>query len=421
MTRVAAAGPAAAVRALAEQAARWGVELVAADESGDALAPRLAELRPDAVLALARAPHLSGRLVSACDGHGIRLVSVAESTRDRRAASLLGVVDPVDGPMDWGALGRADSALALDEPLPDVSEAVPAAGPPPETAPRRRFRPFGAPRDAEPADRGGRVIAVWGPDGAPGRSSVAVALAGEFAATGRAVALADADSRAAAIAPALALLDEAPGFGAACRLAGAGALTSAELDRVAAPHPDGVRVLTGIARAGRWPELSASRVAGVLAAVRAWAEVTVVDVAASLEVEGDPDAGASTRAAATLEVLARADRVVAVAAADPVGLGRFLRVFPDLLDHVPRERVAVVANKVRASVVGLGPEAQVRATLARLGGIEVAESIPWDPAGFDAALVAGRPLGAAAPRSPARAAIQRLTASLASDPLPPRG
>lgn len=412
MIRVALAVPGAVGRALQAEAGRWGFEVVAAEESGDALAPRLAELAPEVVLAAARAPHLSGRLVAACDGHGVRLVTVAESTRDRRAASLLGVVDPVAAPLDWSAIGRAAAALAID-PDPSAESALPPPLPPvgaPDVDAHRRG----------PEGRAGRVVAVWGPEGAPGRSTLAVALAGEVAARGLAVAVADADSRAASLAPTLALLDEAPGFAAACRLAGAGALSKAELDRVAAPHPDGFRVLTGLSRPSRWTELSASRVAGVLAAVRSWAEVTVVDVAPSLEGDVAP-AEAPARTAATLEVLARADRVVAVAAADPVGLGRFLRAFPEILDLVPRERLTVVANKVRSSVVGLGPEAQVRATLARLGRIDVAESIPWDPAGFDAALVAGRPLGAAAPRSPARAAIQRLAAALASDPLPPRG
>ena len=42
------------------------------------------------------------------------------------------------------------------------------------------------------AQSGGRIVAVWGPSGAPGRSTVAAALAGALAGRGR-VALVDAD------------------------------------------------------------------------------------------------------------------------------------------------------------------------------------------------------------------------------------
>ena len=183
---------------------------------------------------------------------------------------------------------------------------------------------------------------------------------------------------------------------------------------MASPHRGGFRVLTGIGRPARWPELTAERVGGVLDAVRGWAEVTVVDVAASLEQDEEllSDVAGPRRNAATLEVLRRADRVVAVAAADPVGLARFLRGYAELLEITTPGRVTVVANKVRAGSIGLDPAGQVRATLERFGGVAPAHLVPWDPAAFDAALLSGRSLGEAAPRSSARAVLRRLAAEL---------
>jgi MinD-like ATPase involved in chromosome partitioning or flagellar assembly len=272
------------------------------------------------------------------------------------------------------------------------------------------FRPS---RSIPPPTRGS-VVAVWGPHGAPGRTSLAIALAAEWAAAGNSVALADADTHGAAVAPSLALLDEAPGFAAACRLAGTGSLDAAELDRVAASHRDGFRVLTGIGRPARWPELTGERVAGVLDAVRTWAGITVVDVAASLEQDEElqSDVAAPRRNAATVETLRRADRVVAVAAADPVGLARFLRGHAELLDHVAPDAVTVVVNKVRAGAIGLDPAGQVRSTLERFGGVIPRHLVPWDPGAFDAALLSGRSLPAAAPRSPARAALRKVATEL---------
>ena len=85
-----------------------------------------------------------------------------------------------------------------------------------------------------------------------------------------------------------------------------------------------------------------------------------------------------------------------------------MRARLELLEHVPPERVIVVVNKVRASAIGVNPEAQVRQSLARFAGIDDPVLIPWDPRGFDAALLAGRPLGEAVPRSAARAALGAL-------------
>jgi MinD-like ATPase involved in chromosome partitioning or flagellar assembly len=408
VTDVGLALPVADADRMSAEAARYGHRVVAELADADALAPRIAVAKPEVVIAAAAAPHLSSRLVAACDAHGVRLVVVGDSARERRFAAGLGVVDPVPGPPAWTLLTPGSGIPIAPESSPRT--ALPITAPPPsdEVAEETTLRP---PRRA--VERGS-VVVVWGPGGAPGRTSLAIALAGELAVTGVSVALADADTHGAAVAPSLGLLDEAPGFAAACRLAGTGSLTTAELDRVASTHRGGFRVLTGIGRPARWPELTAERVAGVLDAVRAWAGVTVVDVAASLEQDEElvSDVAAPRRNAATVEALRRADRVVAVGSADPVGLARLLRGHAELLEHVTPDRVTVVVNKVRSGAIGLDPAGQVRSTLERFGGVAPAHLVPWDPAGFDAALLSGRSLAEAAPRSPARSVIRSLAADL---------
>ena len=151
---------------------------------------------------------------------------------------------------------------------------------------------------------------MWGPAGAPGRTTTAIALAAELAAAGLRVALVDADTIGAAVAPSLGLLDEAPGLAAACRLAAAGALTGAELDRVAQRYRCArgeLLVLTGIGRPARWPELSADRVTKVLEQCRSWADHTVVDTGFNLEADEEivSDLFAPRRNAATLAARAR--------------------------------------------------------------------------------------------------------------------
>ena len=128
-----------------------------------------------------------------------------------------------------------------------------------------------------------RLLAVWGPTGAPGRSTVALGLAAELAATGARTLLVDCDTYGSSIAQSLSLLDEAPGMAAAARAADQGTLDLPALARLAPEVSDRLRVLTGIPRAERWPELRAPAVEHVLTVARQLAEFVVVDCGFSIE------------------------------------------------------------------------------------------------------------------------------------------
>ncbi|GAB3804526.1 P-loop NTPase [Humibacter antri] len=368
--------------------------------AGKELLSALATREIDVAVVGAGRGRLTAEVVAACDRAGIRLVVLAVGESERRHALALGVYDSLDATADWTEL----------EPSLRGVRAIPS----------RAGGPLGA-QDAS------RVIAVWGPSGAPGRTSVAITIAAELAALGHSVALADADPYGGATAPALGLLDEAPGFAAACRLAASGSLTHDELVRVAQRYasPRGAFwVLTGIGRATRWPELTSERVERVLAQCRTWVDYTVVDVGFNLETDEEitSDMFAPRRNAATLAVLHGADDVVALGLADPVGLSRFLRSFGDLVEAAPEASPYALVNRVRASAVGANPFVQVAATLRRFGGLEPAALIPDDPAGFDLAVLTGRTLRDASPKSPARAAVRRFVErELAPEPEPLHG
>ncbi|MET3800349.1 MinD-like ATPase involved in chromosome partitioning or flagellar assembly [Clavibacter michiganensis] len=261
----------------------------------------------------------------------------------------------------------------------------------------------------------GRVIAVWGPQGAPGRTTTALAIAGEVAAAGRSAVLVDADVHGGTVAATLGLLDEAPGFAAACRLAAADSLTVEELDRIAQHHPStrapGFSVLTGISRPDRWPELAEGRVSAVLQVCRGWRDYTVVDASFNLEDDEEisSDMFAPRRNAATHAVLRGADHVVAVVSADTVGLSRFFRAYVQLLEIVDPSRVSVLVNRVRPSAGGWDAAGQVRRTLLRFGSVEAEAYVPEDRESLDAAVLAGATLRDVAPRSPALVEWSRFT------------
>jgi MinD-like ATPase involved in chromosome partitioning or flagellar assembly len=388
--RIAFALPQEAEDRLSSDAARHGHEIVARCSSAHELASRIEVARPDVAIVASTERHLTPSLVSVCDEAGVRILALVAGERDRRHSGAMGLLESAELDAPWADLEKELSVI------PARMAAPTTAGPTSSTR--------------------GTVIAVWGPAGAPGRTTVAINLAAELAAAGHSVALADVDTYSGSIAPALGMLDEAPGFAAACRLAGADGLNRGELERIGQRYSSGrgsFWVLTGIGRPSRWPELSAARVAATLAQCREWVDFTVVDTGFSLEHDEEisSDLFAPRRNAAGITALREADRVVAVGAADPVGLSRFLRAHVDLLETVAEGRVLVAMNKLRASAIGLNPVGQVAQTLSRFGGIESAAMIPHDAPALDAAILHGRTLADAAPKSVARVAIRDLVAS----------
>lgn len=339
----------------------------------------------DVVVVSATPAYLGVDLLAASDAAGVRVVGLIGSDADRRHAAGVGLAELAAADDRWEVI---EALIAGEDPVTE---------------------------EAEQAPRAGRVIAVWGPAGSPGRTTLAIAIAAEIAAAGHTVAVADVDTYSGSVAPALALLDESPGFAAACRLAGAGALTRAELERIGSRYLSGhgsFWVLTGIGRPSRWPELSGERVAATLRACREWVDYTVVDTGFSLENDEEisSDLFAPRRNAATITALREADQVIAVGSADPVGLSRFLRAYVDLVELILTTPVTVM-NRIRSGAVGPGPAAQVGQALRRFGGIDDPVLVPFDLPAFDGAVLSGRSLRDAAMRSPARQAIGRLVES----------
>jgi Flp pilus assembly CpaE family ATPase len=399
--------------------ARWEAALVRAFERDDAAVRvvrrcvDLADLLATAATGTARAVLLSGDLrrldrdaLARLAVAGLAVVGLVADEESERRLRQLGVLHvlPGDAP-------PADIAAA-------VVEAVTAAGP--AGPPLGGDNEGGADGADGAADRAfaaaGRVVAVWGPTGAPGRTTVAIGLATELAEQGVATMLVDADVYGGAVAQSLGLLDEAPGLAAAARLANNGLLDVPALAGVARSLGEHLRVLTGITRADRWPELRPAAVEHVLALCRGLAAVTVVDCGFALEQDEELayDHAAARRNGATLAVLGTADTVVAVGAADPVGLQRLVRGLADLA--ALGVRPDVVVNRVRDGLMPGDARREITAALERYAGVTPAAFLPYDLAATDAAARLGRTLAEVAPASPLRFALRDLARDLAPVP-----
>jgi MinD-like ATPase involved in chromosome partitioning or flagellar assembly len=244
------------------------------------------------------------------------------------------------------------------------------------------------------------VFTVWGPAGAPGRTTVATSLAAGLARRGLATTVVDADPYGGAVAQHLGVLDEVSGLLSAARLTSDGALEAGfgSCRRSLGDHLD---VVTGLPRPDRWREVRSGVVEHLLEVAAGHGQV-VVDTGFSLE--DDPSGDLLARPARnhlTLGALDVADEVVVVGSADPVGLSRLARGLVDLRDRVAGVPVRVVVNRMRA---GLGwSEREVAGMVEGFARLADVHFVPDDRAAADKALASGTSLVDAGDSEAARA------------------
>ncbi len=374
-----------------------GVVLAVSSHGEDAIASAIAA-HPDLSL-VRRCADLAEALAAASAGVAQVAVVSAQRHLDRVTISefahmrvrVVGVAADDDEARGLASLGLV--VVRADDPL-GIAEA--AANTPASIEPE--------PEEPEPTTFG-RIVAVWGPTGAPGRTSVAVNIAAALAAQSR-VLLVDLDTYGAAVAQTLALVDDAPGIAAVARAAAQGEADAATVRRHAIRAADNLSVLTGLPRPGRWSEVPPAALEAAWPAMRAAADVTVIDCGFGLA----GGQSASRRDGASVAALAEADVVVAVGTAEPVGMQRLVDTLGDLADAVPgvRERMLVAVNRVRRSVAGSNPERQVADALARYAGVGEVWMIPWDGRTADLAALRGSTWAEVAPRGGATVAVGRL-------------
>lgn len=265
----------------------------------------------------------------------------------------------------------------------------------------------GDPQPDEPAAAAdaaaGRLVAVWGPGGAPGRSTMAVNLASEAAAAGQEVILVDADTYGPSLSQQLGVLDETPGIVAACRAHDRDTLDESTLESLLPLVQPRLRFLSGIGVPARWPELSRGGLDGVWDALLRRGSTVVVDVAAVLEEDEDLsyDTVAPQRNAAAISALQRADAVVAVVTADPVSITRLLRDH-ERLQELDVTELHVIVNRVGAPV----PGDRVRDLIASRIPVAALHLLPEETTTCRSASWDGALLAEAAPRSALRRGIR---------------
>lgn len=383
---------------------RTAVVVAAAGAAWEVEALRIVGSPPARAVLLKRCVDLPDLLATAATGQA-RLAIVADHlggldadsvTRLRGLGVAVVVVTTASGPARelpgvHAVIPGADVAvLAALVPAAASALADAASGHDP-AGPTRGRESVPTEEEVPPAGVEGRVVAVWGPAGAPGRTTVAVNLADGLAQSGSDTLLVDADGYGGAVAQHLGVLDEVSGLLAAARAGNAGTLDPAHLAAVARDVGGGLRVLTGLPRADRWSEVRPAAFEGLLATARSLCRYVVLDLGFSLESDA-PGFGTGTpqRNHMTVAGLDHADEVVVVGSADPVGLARLARGLVELAEVVPTATLRVVVNRVRPSL-GWG-EQDIRAMVEGFVQPSSMHLLPYDAGAADRALVSGRPL-----------------------------
>lgn len=204
------------------------------------------------------------------------------------------------------------------------------------------------PPSGQPMTPKGMVVAIWGPKGAPGRTTIALEIARQLAALDSGTILVDGDPYGGDVAQAAEIVDDIPTVVWAAQLAARQQLHAgrvvASLRRAGEAGPI---VLPGVPRGDLWGEVSPYGWRQLIGAIKAMFVYSVFDTGFCLEASDHlPLAEDSDRNLMTRASLEHADRVVAVCRADEIGVKNFVWAFDALTSLVDPDIVSIVANRV---------------------------------------------------------------------------
>lgn len=225
------------------------------------------------------------------------------------------------------------------------------------------------------------VIAVSGPHGSTGKTTVSINLALELAAERSRVLLIDADTQASSIANHFLLSDIPAGLPGAIRIAGQNRFDVEQLERLSVEVKKSRLVIMPGFSSPPEQEIPEEALTGILDIARQNFDYTVIDL-------GSISTTSSVAQSFTESCYKMADRKLFVCLADPIGIFRLLATEQKLLEV--SQNTELVMNRVRNSVI-VSARREIAITLQRLSQLEVAGYFPDDPQQIDQAVRTGIP------------------------------
>ena len=288
---------------------------------GPSLLERAAEPELDAVLAAANLHRLSEETLRAV-AERLPIVLLAGPADDLAQLSELACVVPAGAPTAVVAAALHQAGRSGTRRPDPAAVAVPGstAGPSPDGGPLH---------PGQSGRRGGRVVALVSGKGAPGKTTLAIALAALFAEDGSRVVLLDADLRGGNVAP---YLDLDPRRG----LVGLPAADARLADEIQ-EGPD-FSVVAGVERPALARGLRPEKLLAALRELRERFETVVVDLASA-----SPDPGRTDLLAAGF--LGAGDELLLVTGADLVSIWNACIGLPVIREQAAGATLTAVINR----------------------------------------------------------------------------
>lgn len=346
---------------------------------------------------------------SAASAAGSGAVGAGSAGAGPASAGGAGVTGALAAASSQNNAAPLNAAATTHSAQPEVKLGWPVTAGTPSSPATSAFAPTSHREEIDAAGKPkiGKIIAVWGTHGAPGRSTLALALAAYLNEQGSTI-LVDCDINAPAQVQLLGLPEDSSGLASAARLATHGELDSTRLVQTLLSAKADLQVLTGLGRSGRWRELPVASMNKVWEVCRHTAEYTVVDLSGGLEEERVEDfAMEPDHDAVAAALLEQADLTLIVGAADPVGIRRLIQLLNSNRQAVGG-RSQVVVNRVRSSTAGADPNTAIGSVLARYTSASDIVYVPADYRLFDKALMQAQPVAVVESRSAAAKSIAKL-------------
>jgi MinD-like ATPase involved in chromosome partitioning or flagellar assembly len=211
------------------------------------------------------------------------------------------------------------------------------------------------------------LICVWGTNGSPGRSSVAINLSFSLASKNSPTLLVDLDAIVPSLAPALGLVSEVPGVSSLVHDALKGRLSQESIEKNVIEVNPGLHVLTGISNPKRWPELRTEGLIQVLKLCSQMYANIICDLSAVLPESTDSslnDVDIFRRFDHIPKVLEISSRNIFVLSATPLSLIRASEAL-EALHEINKSEPLIILNKVNEINLGQKYESTVEAILGR--------------------------------------------------------
>lgn len=211
------------------------------------------------------------------------------------------------------------------------------------------------------------LVCVWGTNGSPGRSSVAINLSFSLASKNFPTLLVDLDAIVPSLAPALGLVSEVPGVSSLVHDALKGRLSQESIEKNVIEVNPGLHVLTGISNPKRWPELRTEGLIQVLKLCSQMYANIICDLSAVLPESTDSslnDVDIFRRFDHIPKVLEISSRNIFVLSATPLSLIRASEAL-EALQEINKSEPLIILNKENEINLGQKYESTVEAILGR--------------------------------------------------------